>query len=305
MSLLHKLRRLLEEPPPEFVFEFSEAGIAWAHHTRKSTNSGFEPLDPGVMSISPVRDNVLIPDKLEEAVLKLAPSVPGSKRRRPAAIILPDYCSRVAVLDFDSFPTEPNEQSALVRFRVKKSVPFDLDAANVSFHVQPHPGGGKRKDVVVSVVSQEILARYEAPMRVAGLQPGLVTISALTTLNLIQSQGLDVTAKLSGKVLSIAVTEGDLLRMYRCVELASVTGEEISSVLFPTFAYIEDEFKKRPERTLLCGFGNLGEEIAMHLEQEMQVRVEPLRSPFGLPGPYNAGLMGYLQRTGIERGVAA
>jgi hypothetical protein len=34
-----------------------------------------------------------------------------------AAVILPDYCARVAVLDFDAFPDDPEEQQALVRFR--------------------------------------------------------------------------------------------------------------------------------------------------------------------------------------------
>ena len=51
MSLLNKLRHVLAEPPPEYVFEFSEAGIAWAHHGKTET-SGFEPLEPGVISVT-------------------------------------------------------------------------------------------------------------------------------------------------------------------------------------------------------------------------------------------------------------
>src|SRR5262249_15406944 len=159
---------------PEFIFEFSETGIAWAHHN-KTQSSGFQPFTAEVLSISPVRDNVINAEKLEETVLKLVPPA-ASKRRRPAAIILPDYCGRVAVLDFDTFPSDPQEQMSLVRFRVKKSVPFDLEAANVAFHVQPHSQGGKKRDIVVAVVSQEIMARYEAPLRVAGLHAGLVTL---------------------------------------------------------------------------------------------------------------------------------
>ncbi|MDX1980517.1 MAG: hypothetical protein SFV51_09635 [Bryobacteraceae bacterium] len=287
------MRRLLSEPPPEFVLEFSEAGIAWAHHNKK-LDTGYMPLEPETLSVSPVRDNVLKPDVLEAAVRSLAP--PDGNKRRPAAIILPDYCGRVAVLDFDSFPGEAHEQAALVRFRVKKSVPFDLDAASVSFAVQP--GSGKRKDVVVAVVSLEILARYEAPLRVAGLHPGIVTISALAALNLLRAGALEVTAKLTGRYLSVLVTDSNSLKMVRCVELEHVTTDEVMAVLFPTFAFVEDEMKRRPERLLVCGFGAACDGMAEQLGAELSVPVEPLRSLYGPPGAFNSGLYGYLQ--GVE-----
>jgi type IV pilus assembly protein PilM len=298
MTFLHRLRRILEDPPPEFILEFSEAGIAWAHRGQ-TLQTGFQPLDPGVLSVSPVRDNVLLPEAMQDAVLKLVPAV-GHKRRRPCALILPDYCGRVTVLDFDSFPSEPQEQASLVRFRVKKSVPFDLDAASVSFHVQPHPGGGKKRDVIVAVVSLEILARYEAPLRMAGLHYGLVTLSTLAALNLVQSPTLDVTAKLTGNVLSVAVTEQNTLRIYRCVELDVVTAETVLGILFPTYAYIEDEYKKKPERLLLCGFGAFGEFAAPQLEHDLGSPVEALRSPLGTPTPFNGGLLGYLSSVGLD-----
>lgn len=301
--MLDRLRRLLEDPPPDFIFEFSEAGISWARRG-KTLTAGFAPLEPGVLSVSPVRDNVLLPEKLEQAVLALAPPS-GGKRRRPAALILPDYCGRVAVLDFDSFPSEPQEQMALVRFRVKKSVPFDLEAASVSFHVQPHTSGGKKRDVVVAVVSLEILARYEAPLRVAGLHPGFVTISALAAMNLLQGVGMEVLAKLSGKVLSVAVVENGNLRVFRSVEMDDQTPQAVSAVLFPTFAYVEDAFQRRPERLLLCGFGPFGEAITPFLEGELQTPVASLRGPGGALGPFNAGLMGYLEGARLSLGAAA
>jgi hypothetical protein len=101
-------------------------------------------------------------------------------------------------------------------------------------------------------------------------------------------------------VLSIAVTEGNNLRMFRCVELESGTPEEVAAVLFPTYAFVEDEWKRRPERLLLCGFGTTGDDTAHVLEAELSTRVEPMRGTHGTPGPYNAGLMGYLQAMGME-----
>src|SRR5207244_3377183 len=82
----------------------------------------------------------------EAAVRRLAPT---NGKRREAALILPDYCARVAVLDFDSFPADPKEQLSLVRFRLKKSVPFDVDSAAVGYWAQPAAGG--KQDVVAAV----------------------------------------------------------------------------------------------------------------------------------------------------------
>lgn len=296
MLLAEHIKRLWRDPPPEFVFELSEAGMAWARRGPEA-GSGFAAFEPGVISVSPLRDNLLEPDPVRLAVERLAPrNGKGGKKRRAAALILPDYCGRVTVLDFDSFPQTPQEQLSLVRFRVKKSVPFDLDAASVSYSVQP--GANKKLDVVVAVVSYEILARYEAPFRAAGLHPGFVTISSLAALNLLPPDGREVYARLCGKALTVAVTVKGNLRLFRCVELDHVEIGEIADVLFPTFAYVEDELGGRPERLLLAGFGEAGSRLVQDMEQQMGVPVEPLHSRFGATSPYNAGLQGYMESMG-------
>src|SRR5207237_1146934 len=74
-------------------------------------------------------------DAVMSALVRIAP--PNGNRRRPATVILPDYATRVSLLDFDSFPSSPEEQLPLVRFRVKKTIPFDIDSAAVSYWAQP------------------------------------------------------------------------------------------------------------------------------------------------------------------------
>jgi hypothetical protein len=71
--------------------------------------------------------------------------------------------------------------------------------------------------------------------------------------------------------------------------------EEIMAVLFPTVAYVEDELAARPDRVLLCGFGPVADQYATQWTTELGVPFEPVRSRFGTPGPYNAGLLGYLE----------
>lgn len=296
MSLVHQLRRLLDDPPPEFLFEISEAGISWVRRDRSGVPA-FHPLPPGVLNISPLHDNVMEPETLSREVRAIVPPAAGKKRRK-AAVILPDYCSRLTVLDFDSFPKDPAEQSSLVRFRVKKSVPFDVDAAAVGFHVQPRPGSnGKKLDVVVVVTALEIVARYEAPFRAAGLHPGLVMVSTLNALSMVPAaqDAMYIVAKLAGRVLTVSVVDGGTLRLVRCVELPDITPAEIFAILIPTIAYMEDELQRHPERVLLSGFGEQDVATRAAWEGELGVPVDVLRSRFGIAGQNNAGLLGYLE----------
>jgi hypothetical protein len=128
------LANLLKDPPPAYAFELSEAGIAFAR-VNEPQRVNFLPFEAGVLLVSPVHDNIHQPQAVLDHIHAIAP--PNGHRRRRAALILPDYCARIAVLDFDAFPSDPAEQLALLRFRLKKSVPFDVESAIVSYTPQP------------------------------------------------------------------------------------------------------------------------------------------------------------------------
>ncbi len=282
MSFLNQIASLVKDPPPSHLFELSEAGIAYA----QGTQIGFHPFEPGTLTVSPVEDNFLRAEAVASAVASLTPAN-GSKKRRPAAVILPDYAARVCILDFDSFPSPPEEQLALVRFRVKKTIPFDIESAAVSYFVQP-VANKKKIEVLAVTVSMEVMARYEALFRSAGYHPGVVTTSALAALNLYKGTGNAVVVKLSGRALTVAVISDATVKLFRCVTLEEETREEILSVLHPTFAYVEDELNAPVNKLILCG-------LPAEIVSDLRCEVEPLRSRFGSPGPYNAGLLGYLE----------
>jgi type IV pilus assembly protein PilM len=283
MAWWKQIARLVKDPPPDHIFELSEAGIAYA----RNGETGFQVFEPGVLAVSPVADNLLRPDAVMSALARIAP--PNGNKRRPATVILPDYATRVSLLDFDSFPSSPDEQLPLVRFRVKKTIPFDIDSAAVSYWAQPAStkGGAKKIEVVAVTVAMEILARYEAVFRNANLYPGEVTTSGLAALNLYRGGGVAVIAKLTGNVLTVMAADDGQLKLFRCLTIEDGSDEEILAVLNPTFAYIEDELGQKPEKLLLCGFAKPIEGL--------NVEMEPLRSRLGAPNAYNAGLLGYLE----------
>lgn len=293
MSVLTSLAGLLKDPPPLYAFEVSEAGIAAAEMARPPRVS-FAALEPDVIALSPLRDNVTRPEAVLAQVRALAPGN-GSRKRRRAALILPDYAVRVSVVDFDSFPSDPREQASLVRFRLKRSVPFDVESAAVSFRAQRSASDGKRVDVAVAVAPLEIVARYEAPFRLAGFHIGWVTTSTLAALELVPATGLKVLAKLTGRILSLAVLDSGVLKLVRAIQLTEVNLEEMLGHMHPTFAYVEDQLAASPDTLLVCGFGAATEGARSWLQSALRVKTEALASHWGQPGEFNAGLLGYLE----------
>ena len=288
MSILESITRLVKDPPPAHVFELSEAGVAHA----RGAETSFASLPAGALEVSPVEDNLRHVEQITPVLGAIAAPKAGgarSTKRRTAAVLLPDACARVSVLDFDAFPATAPEQLALVRFRVKKTIPFDIDSAAVRYYLQPGTSKKGKTEVVVVTIALDVLARYEALFRNAGFHAGDITVSGLAVLNMYKGQEAAMVARLAGKTLTVMVVAGGKLRLFRCLPLESASEEEIRAVLYPTFAYAEDELAAPVRRVILCGFDTPLENLPCESE--------PLRGRFGAAGPFNAGLLGYLEGT--------
>ena len=59
----------------------------------------------------------------------------GRERLRDVTLVVPDAAVRVLLLDFDQLPAKAAEALPVVRFRLKKLLPFDADEAMVSYQV--------------------------------------------------------------------------------------------------------------------------------------------------------------------------
>lgn len=283
MSLWRSITRFAQEPAPGYVFELSEAGIAYAAGGKR----GFEPFPPGTLQASPVEDNIRVPNAASDAIQRISPANGSGKKRRSAAVILPDHAVRISLLDFDSFPASPEERQALVRFRVKKTIPFDIDSASVSYFVRSAGVGKKNVDVIAVTVAFEILARYEALFRGAGFHPGEVTASSLAALELYREPGVAVIAKLAGNILTVMAVDQGQLKLFRCLPIEEPSDQQILDVLQPTFAYVEDELGRSVGKLVTCGIERA--------PAGLKVPVELLRSRLGPVNGSNAGLLGYME----------
>jgi type IV pilus assembly protein PilM len=141
-------------------------------------------------------------------------------RSREATLIVPDSAVRVLLLDFEALPTKPAEALPIVRFRLKKLLPFDADDAAVSFQVMATSKGSV--SVVAVAMPREVLADYEAMVREAGFEPGAVlpsTLAAIAGLPADESPVLIVNAGHQG--VTTAIVKAGILLLHRTVDLGA------------------------------------------------------------------------------------
>lgn len=294
MSAFTKIVALLQDPPPEFAFEIAADGVTMSR-TRPpaaAQSTQHAALNPGVIDPSPVKENVLDPAAFSEALRKLIPAA-GGNRRRGAALILPDNAVRIAVVDFDMLPEKEEERRALINFRLRKSVPFDIDEAALSYYRQ------NAKSVVVTLTPAEIVAHYEAPFRAMNLHPGLVAVSSLAMLELVPAKGSLLIARLSPGTLTIIALKDGIVTIARSLELASL--EEVSAALYPTMAYIEDQGGARPEQLFIAGFGSEAIPASAALSADLEVPVNVISEE----APGLAGYLASLNAKSLPKRVAA
>jgi type IV pilus assembly protein PilM len=303
LPLLDQIQRWIKEPPPDYLFEVSERGLAFMQSSDPASLQ-VRALPDKALAVSPSQLNITRADLLD-AALPNGRSANGAQKRAKAALVIPDYAARISVLDFEELPSDAEQQQALIRFRLRKSVPFPIDEAKISSAVQWNEPQHKKVEVLAAAIARPVLDEYESFLRRHGFQVGLVVPSSLASLPLCAATGAGVVlfAKLSGSVLSILLIQSGLVRVVRCVDLSSeeaAADEEaahITTILHQTFAFVEDEFAQPVERLLLCGFGAMTQTLGAALEQEFHVSWEPLLSPrLGKASSENAGLLGLLEQ---------
>lgn len=288
--MLRRLKRLLVDPPPPLVVEISSRGVSAVTRDSKAgevTARARRDFPPGLLDLSPNRPNIQDAAAFDEAVGGVISEL-GDLRRPDMALILPDNCSRLTVLDFDSLTGDARERLKLIRWRLKKTVPFDVETARIAYRTWPVANGVA---ALVAAGPAEIIRQYEAPFERRGLWPGHVSLSTCAALNLLSNDSMALLAKRAGRALTMAAVEAGAVRMVRSVQLASAAESEddwseAARDIYPTMVFVEDHFGTAVNKLVLCGF----ERIPAANDYE----VEWLRSPEGPVNGREAGIWGYL-----------
>ena len=215
----------------------------------------FEPLPAGFLVPGIGEPNLRAPEAIAAAIRSALGQV--SPRTRAVTVVLPDTVVRVFVLDFDSLPGRAAEAYPVLRFRLRKMIPFDVEHAGLSYQILA--ADKTECKVLAAVIPGPILAEYEAAVRAAGYEPGAVLPSSLAALEAIDSLEAVLGANLSGLALTTFITNGQDLLLYRTLDLPEdpdLRLQEVQRGIAVAAAYYEDKLGARPIR-LHCS-GNYG-----------------------------------------------
>jgi type IV pilus assembly protein PilM len=289
-----RLVRWLGEPPhPHLVCEVGAAGVAAARvggRGRRALEShAFEPVPAGAVAPSPVELNLADPAAVGSALDNVLSRVNGHGHE--FALIIPDEVVRVFLLQFEAFPKSAAEAVPLLRFRLRKSVPFETEEASVSYSLQPAgppsaPAGSVH--VLAAIARQKIIRQYEELLEARQRRVGVVVSSTLAALPLVDDARPSLLARLAGNTLTTAIVRSGALAVYRCTALhaaaESLVPQNLLDEVYPALAYYQDTWGDSVAEVRLAGFGARTEEFRGPLEAELHCRVLPVIASAALEG---------------------
>jgi hypothetical protein len=135
-------------------------------------------LPEGTLSLSVSQPNLARPEIFQEVLRSLAEKAGMSGGGR-VGLVLPDTAARVALVPVAEIKARGRaELEEMVRFRLRKAVPFDARESEVAC-ILPGAGGTM---AVAAAIYRPVLAQYEDACRALGLHPGLVELSGFALL---------------------------------------------------------------------------------------------------------------------------
>ncbi len=182
--------------------------------------------------------NVVDRPAVVEAVRQALDGVAGTgrERSRDVTLVVPDSAVRVLFLDFDQLPSKAAEALPVVRFRLKKLLPFDVDDAVVSYQVMGGGKGGVIKMVAVAM-PRDVLAEYEGVVIGAGYLPGAVLSSTLAALaGLEETDAAALVVNAGPGAVTTAIVQGGVLMLHRSVDMGSGMGGDTGSQMVSALA---------------------------------------------------------------------
>jgi type IV pilus assembly protein PilM len=246
-------------PKPKLACEIAADRVLagrYAEHGGGLDMCAARELAPGSVIPDLIENNLRQRDSVRAGIEATLGSV--APRSKDVIAIVPDASVRVMLVEFDSLPSDHEEALGVVRFRLKKSLPFDVEKAKVSFHSQ------KIKDevrVVAAVALASVIEDYEALFREAGFNPGVVLPSMLAALGSADAKKPTLVIKVDAHTTSLAILNEDQLQLFRTLENprgVTITGEQLAEEVYPSVVFFQDTYHLNIERIYVAGLPDSG-----------------------------------------------
>jgi Tfp pilus assembly PilM family ATPase len=203
-------------------------------------------------------------------------------RPRKVALVIPDLATRVSLVRFDQVPASREDLDQLIRWQVKKSAPFPIEDASLTWTPgsQSIEGG---HEFVVALARQDVIREYESACESAGLHAGLVDLSTFSVVNCYLAGGRVPTGdwlvvQVRSDYTSIAIMRGGDVIFFR--NKGEGEGDALADLVHQTTMYYQDRLSGQGfTRVLVGGTGRPGGDLEMArrgLEERLAVPVETI-----------------------------
>ena len=222
---------LLPQPSgnrPRLACEISPQGVVAARaETATSPLSAVArvALKPGALAPGLKAGNVVDRVAVSAAIRKALEDVGvrSNARGSDLTVVIPDAAVRVLLLDFDVLPNKLSEALPIVRFRLKKMLPFDADDAMLTYQVMSTSRSVVR--VLAVAIPRDVLSEYETAAREAGFEPGAVLPSTLACVAAMDDgDGAALLINANPVGVTTAIVRSGILMLHRSVDLQPSVG---------------------------------------------------------------------------------
>ena len=284
MSLLSSLR---EATPPSVAVEISSTKVTAAaveFRAGKATIAAHatEPLPEGALVPSLTAPNIQDRAAIVGAIGRLFDRLGGRPRR--IGLVIPDPVAKVSIVRFEQLPARQQDLAQLVRWQVKKTAPFPVDDAQLSY--QPGAHGAEGHEFVVSIARRDIIEGYESLFADVGAHAGIVDLATFNVVNAVlagsdppaadpstgsgssraPSRGDWLLVNVAADYASIAILRGEQLIFFR--NRASDTDGTLADLVHQTAMYYEDRLAGGGfDRVILTGAAGGGARQTAEVDQ--------------------------------------
>ena len=198
-----------------------------------------EALPDGAVTPALAGLNIVAPDDVV-AALGRALEQAGLRAARRAALVVPDHVARVSLVTLTDVPARPADLDTILRWQLRKSLPFPIGEARVA-HFVAHADGASTTFATVAA-REDVLAQYEGVTSALDIHAGIVDLAGFNVVNAILAGG-----RLDGDALVVCLApESTTLAILRdghlmfCRQRAAVHDEPLDTLVHQTAMYHRD-----------------------------------------------------------------
>jgi Tfp pilus assembly PilM family ATPase len=249
----------------------SAAQLEWRGGKAVVAAHTLEPLPAGALLPSFTAANARDRSSVMTALNRVLERV-GRPRR--VALVVPDAVGKVSLVRLENVPARTADLDQVIRWQVRKSAPFPIDEAQVSY--VPGLRAAEGQEFIVSLARRSVVEEYETLCSEAGAYAGIVDLATFNVIN---------------AILAAASPSGDWLAINVCLDSASIAIMRGPHVIFfrsrtadadgtladlvhQTGMYYEDRLQGAGfTKAFLCAPGQ-DEEVRRVLQERLPVAIE-------------------------------